>query len=140
MSDEELKALFEGLRQENAAAHVETRRQVVEVRQENAAAHVETRRHFEVTAERLETKFDTLAETVAHLDERLTREDADIRAEMRSGFAETQAMIKFSHAELDRRVTTLEVGQRALEVGQRTLEETVADLQARLERVESSAH
>jgi hypothetical protein len=35
-------------------------------------------------------------------------------------------MIKFSHAELDRRV--------------RTLEESVADLQTRVERLESSTH
>ena len=35
-------------------------------------------------------------------------------------------MIKFSHAELDRRI--------------RTLEEVFADLQARVERLESSTH
>jgi len=40
-------------------------------------------------------------------------------------------MIKFSHAELDRRVRTLEQNQRALE-------ETVADLQSRVERLETS--
>lgn len=72
MSDEELKRLFEGLREDNAAAHAETRRQSQEVRQENAAA------------------------------------------------------IKFSHAELDRRV--------------RNLEQDVADLQSRVERLESSTH
>ena len=42
-------------------------------------------------------------------------------------------MIKFSHRELDRRMTVLEVSQR-------TLEDTVADLQARLERLEGSTH
>jgi chaperonin cofactor prefoldin len=42
-------------------------------------------------------------------------------------------MIKFSHAELDRRVRTLETDHRSLE-------ETVANLQARLERLESSTH
>ena len=52
---------------------------------------------------------------------------------MERGFTETQAMIKFSHAELDGRV-------RALESAQRNLEGTVADLQARIERLESTTH
>ncbi len=42
--------------------------------------------------------------------------------------AETQAMVKFSHQELDRSII-------ALEDGQRVLKETVADLQARLQRI-----
>jgi hypothetical protein len=45
---------------------------------------------------------------------------------MLSGFAETQAMIKFSHAELDRRV--------------RLLEEGLSALQVRGEKLESSTH
>ncbi|HEX9162738.1 MAG TPA: hypothetical protein VF980_13620 [Thermoanaerobaculia bacterium] len=40
-------------------------------------------------------------------------------------------MIKFSHAELERRMRTLEEGHRSLE-------ETVADLRARVERLETS--
>lgn len=48
---------------------------------------------------------------------------------MRQENAQPEAMIKFSHAELDRRVRSLEA-----------LEETVADLQARVERLESSTH
>jgi hypothetical protein len=43
---------------------------------------------------------------------------------MRRGFGDTQAMIKFSNAELDRRI--------------RTLEEGFADLQARVEQLEST--
>lgn len=45
---------------------------------------------------------------------------------MERGFVETQAMIKFSHAELDRRVRALESG--------------LADLQARVDRLEGSTH
>jgi ABC-type sugar transport system ATPase subunit len=37
-----------------------------------------------------------IAEKVILLDEKLDREAADIRAEMRQGFADTQAMIKFA--------------------------------------------
>jgi len=49
-------------------------------------------------------------------------------------------MIKFSHAELDRRLRSVEQGQSTLEDSQRSLESTVAEIQARLERIESSTH
>jgi len=137
VSDEELKQLFEALRQENAAGHVETRQYVdrtaVETRQYIDEVNAETRRHFDVTAERLQSSIHLVAENVERVDQKLDRETAAIREEMRRGFADTQAMIKFSHAELDRRVRTLEDGHR-------TLEETVADLQARVERLESLPH
>ena len=70
---------------------------------------VEIRRHFDVGLERMEKRFDLLSETVAQLDQKLDRTAGDLRSEMQRGFAETQAMIKFSHAELDRRVRTLRV-------------------------------
>lgn len=57
------------------------------------------RRHFEVAAEGLENKIQLVAEAVARVDEKLDRTAADIREEMRRGLGETQAMIKFSHAE-----------------------------------------
>ncbi|HVT05419.1 MAG TPA: hypothetical protein VHL58_18820 [Thermoanaerobaculia bacterium] len=144
MTDDELKPLFDALRQDNAAAQAETRRDFRETadrlaaenaatRQENAAMHAETRRHFDVAVERLEKRFDTLGETVEHLDEKLDRTRASLDETIDRTAAETQAMIKFSHKELDRRMT-------ALEVSQRTLEDTVADLQVRLERLEGSTH
>ena len=108
LMDEELKNLLEAMRQENAAAQAETRR------------------HFDVVAERLETRFGGLAESVGLVDEKLDRTTVVLEERIERGFAETQAMIKFSHHELDRRV--------------RSLENTVADLQARVERLESSAH
>jgi polyhydroxyalkanoate synthesis regulator phasin len=83
MTDEELKKLFE-------------------------TSEANTRRHFDVVGERLDKRIDTLAETVALLDEKVTREIASVRDEMRHGFIETQAMIKFSYSELDRRLTSLE--------------------------------
>jgi uncharacterized protein YceH (UPF0502 family) len=86
------------------------------------ASAEETRRHFDVTVERLESRFELLTETVSHLDQKID----GIDLKMDRGFAETQAVIKFSHAELDRRV--------------RTLEEGMADLQARVERLEQSTH
>jgi uncharacterized protein YceH (UPF0502 family) len=96
------------------------------MRQENGAAHAETRRHFDVTAERLDGKIDAVAESVANVDEKLDRRIDDLEQRMERGFAETQAMIKFSHAELDRRVSRLE--------------QSFADLQARIERLETTTH
>jgi len=73
MTDDELKRLFDTLRQENAAAHAESRR------------------HFEVTAERLEKRFDLLAESVASVDEKLDRTTAGLEERIERGFSETQA-------------------------------------------------
>jgi len=67
-----------------------------------------TWRHFDVVGERLDKKIDLVAETVALLDQKMTREVASVRGEMRHGFTETQAMIKFSYSELERRLTSLE--------------------------------
>lgn len=55
MTDDELKRLFDTMRQDNHAAHAETRRR------------------FEVSAERLEKRFDTLAESVIAINEQVER-------------------------------------------------------------------
>lgn len=120
--DDELKSILEAMRQENAAAQ-----------KQNAAAHAETRRHFDVLAEAVKHEIRLVAEGLDATNERLSREAADIRMEMRTGFAETQAMFKFSHAELDRRVTVLEGSHRSMQ-------ETLTDVQARLERLEDPTH
>ncbi len=133
MTDDELKALFEASRAETRQLVEEARQLVEETRLQLGGAIDDSRRHFDVTAEGLRHEIRLVAEKVTGVDERLSREAADIRGEMRQGFADTQAMIKFSHAELDRRVTSLEDSRRAVE-------ETVADLQARVERLEGSTH
>lgn len=121
---------FDTLRQENAATHAETRR---DFRETAGRVTAENRQYFEITVERLEKRFDMLAESVASVDEKLDRKTEELEERMERGFAETQAMIKFSHAELDRRV-------RALEQSQRTLEENLTGLQACVERLEESTH
>ena len=79
MTDDELKRLLEG--------------------------HTAENRHlFATTAEGLRDQIRLVAEGVSEVNEVTRRESAEIRDEMRRGFAETQAMIKFSHAELDRHV------------------------------------
>lgn len=104
MTDDDLKRLFDSMRQENAAAHSETRR------------------HFDVVTEGTRREIQLVAESVLLLSEKLARTDEKIDRTA----AETQAMIKFSHVEIDRRM--------------RTLEDAVADLQARVERLEGSTH
>jgi hypothetical protein len=55
-----------------------------------------------------------------------------IEQRMDLGFADTQAMIKFSHAELDRRV-------RYMEQTLQTLEDRFVGLQTRVDRLEETA-
>lgn len=108
MTEDDLKVLFDRLAQESASAHAETR-------------HL-----FETTAESLRGEIRIVAEAVGSLDEKIERDIDTLRQETTRGFAETQAMIKFSHAELDRRVSKLE--------------QSFADLQARVERLETTTH
>lgn len=93
----------------------------------------DVRRHFDVTAERMEKRFDLLSEAVAHVSGEVRKTRTDLESAVERTAAETQAMIRFSHAELDRRV-------RALEDGQRLLEDTVASLRSRLDRLEAGTH
>ncbi len=123
MTDDELERLLDA----NAA---ENRRYFDETADRFAA---ENRHHFEVATEATKHNIGLVAEKVTSIDEKLSRETAAIREEMRRGFRDTQAMIKFSHDELQRRVQTLEENQRSVE-------QTLADMQARLERLEGSTH
>jgi hypothetical protein len=151
VTDDELKSLFEAMRQESAAIRHEMREETAAIRhetaairhemreettairQENAAAHAETRHLFVMALEAFEHKIQLVAEGVALTREELARAAAGLDEKIERTAAETQAMIKFSHAELDRRMRTLEGTQR-------TLEEGLAGLQARVERLESTTH
>ena len=120
--DDELKRLFDAIRQDSAALRQEfaadrqanardnaaLRQEFAADRQANAAAHAETRRHFDVVTEATRQEIRLDVEAVALVDEKLDREATEIRQEMRTGFTETQAIIKFSDAELDRRMRTIE--------------------------------
>jgi exonuclease VII small subunit len=84
----------------------------------DSAEVTEIKRHFNVVAERLEGRIQLLAEGIVGLDERLGRFEERVEARFDSmdrRFEETQAMIKFSHAELDRRIRALEEGYASLE-------------------------
>jgi hypothetical protein len=58
----------------------------------------------------LHEEIRAVAEGVLAVDEKLGHEAADIRAEMREGFADVAALFRFSYGDLDRRLRTLEEG------------------------------
>ena len=93
---ERTDAQFRLMREENARFRGETAAEFREVREEIAAAKNEMKLHFDSTADRFESKFELLAEGIKNVDQKLGREAADIRAEMRQGFADTHALIRFS--------------------------------------------
>ena len=116
MTDDELKGLFDGLgnqlraemRVQGEELRGEMRAQGEELRGEIGAqgktlrgemlsGHAELKHHFDVVAERFDTKFDLLAEGILNLDEKMDRNHASIREEMRQGFADTHDLIKFSY-------------------------------------------
>jgi hypothetical protein len=130
MTDDELNRLLDALKQQTAAINAETRQYLGETRQyfDETARQLttENRRHFDVSTEAVKHEVRLVAEAVAHVDERLARETNRLDEKIDGGFADTQAMIKFSHAELERRL--------------RTLEQAFSDLQNRVERLEATAH
>jgi len=108
MSDDELRQLLEGLRQENVSGYADTRRHfdektaAVEARFDQKTADL--KQQFHVTAEGLRSEFRLLAETVVRLDQRIGRFEEKLTETIERTALETQAMIRFSHADLDRRV------------------------------------
>lgn len=92
MTEDELKRLVETFQQQSAAAGEQTRRYFDETVERLAAVN---RRHFDVSVEATKHELRLVAETVVHFGERLER----LGEKMDRGFADTQAMIKLSHAE-----------------------------------------
>jgi exonuclease VII large subunit len=141
MNDDDLRRLFEEARRHVDETAAETRRHVddkaaetqhhfdetaADMRRHVDETAAETRRHFDVSTEAFRHELRLLAESVDVKINRLSDDLHDLREETAQGFADTQSMIKFSHAELDRRVTSLE--------------QSVADLQARVGRLETNTH
>ena len=87
MTDDDLKGMFDALREENATAHTETRRDLHET-----ADRLENR--FDVSVERLEKRFDLLAESVQMISETVDRRIGSVEEAIARTAAETQAMIK----------------------------------------------
>src|SRR5258706_535449 len=92
--DDDLKQVLDAIREENAAAHDETRRRFEAAQAQNTDAHAETRRHMGVLAEAHQYKLDLVIERVLSNGEKIDQLDA-----------------KFGQitSDLDTRVTRLEV-------------------------------
>jgi len=82
----------------------------------------ETRRHFDVVAERIESRMQLIAEGVSSLSERLDRVEENLREDILRSQRELSAMIKFSYAELERRIEALETRSAEIEERVRRLE------------------
>lgn len=83
----------------------------------------ELKRHFEVLTEHLDSKIPLLAEGQTAPAERLSGRIERLDPTMREENEETRSLIRLSDGQIDRRVASLETD--------------VADLRARLERLES---
>jgi uncharacterized protein with ATP-grasp and redox domains len=124
--DEDLKRLIE---ETSAATHRrfdeavgETRQHfdvvAAELRQENAETRQhfdvvasDMRRHFDVTAEDFRHQVHLIAEGVDNGNERVDR----LAQDMKNEFAETNAIMRFSYSDLDRRLRSLEERVERLE-------------------------
>ncbi|MGK2856284.1 MAG: hypothetical protein ACSLFQ_03655 [Thermoanaerobaculia bacterium] len=86
----------------------ELRSLLAAMRDDQAAANADTRRHFDVANEATRHELHLVAEAVAQGNEKLDRRAIALDEAIQRTAAETQAMIKFSHDELQRPVRTLE--------------------------------
>ncbi len=96
-------------------------------KEEVGAQQAETRRHFDVVAEGLRDQIRTVAEGVAGVAQRLDQVEQRLdhfQRKVEDEFAETRAAIRFSYAQLERRIQELE-GNYA------SLDERVARLEGR---------
>lgn len=84
----------------------------------------ENRRHFDVVAERMGSQVQLIAGGVSSLSDRLDRVEQNLREDILRAQRELSAMVKFSYAELDRKVQSLEHRHVELEERVRRLEAT----------------
>jgi hypothetical protein len=119
---EELRvSLRSEIRQSGEELRLSLRSEIRQVAQELGAKVDDSRREFGVVTEGLRSEIQQVAEGVILNGERLDRFQAETARE----FAEVRSMFRFSHAELERRL--------------RTLEDSSESHETRLQRLESAA-
>ena len=91
---------------------------------DHRALHEETRRHFDVVAEQMRADVRRMAEGLGAFRDRVDRLEQNLREEILRAQRELSAMIKFSYAELDRKIQGLERRQEETEERLRRLEAT----------------
>lgn len=82
----------------------------------------EQRRHFDVATEGMRSQGQLVAEGVSTLGSRLNRLEENVREDILRSQRELSAMIRFSYAELERKIQGLETLHRELEERVRRLE------------------
>lgn len=94
---DDLKQMLEEMRAENAAT-----------RNELVTAIAATRNELGVAIEAVHHRVDLVAEAVAIVDEKVDRHAAQFTETLERTTGDTHALIRFSYADLDRRVQVLE--------------------------------
>ena len=89
-------------------AEMATKADLAEMRRDNNAQHAATRREFHVVAEHLSGRIDEVAEALQMLDEKVDRNVERLDDKLDQRFAETVALINWSHSILDARLSALE--------------------------------
>lgn len=107
MIDDELRRMLETMRQDIAEVRQEMGQEFVAVRQEIA----ETRRHIDVAYEATHRQIVLLTEGIHSVREELGRTEKRLDDKIDHSAADTQALIRFSHMQLDQRLRAIE--QRA---------------------------
>jgi tetrahydromethanopterin S-methyltransferase subunit G len=115
MDEEELAPLIEFIGKkfdqvDQRLGGMDRRLDQMATKDEVRAQQAETRRHFDVVAEGLRSQIQLVAEGVSAVDQRLDRFQRKVEEE----FAETRAAIRFSYAQLERRILDLEGNYAAL--------------------------
>jgi predicted RNase H-like nuclease (RuvC/YqgF family) len=79
-------------------------------------------RRFRIISENLDDKIKQVAEGVVNLSEKMDRLHKELRTEIQDSKQELAAAIKFSYADLDKRITSLEINLKELDDRVRRLE------------------
>jgi archaellum component FlaC len=82
----------------------EVREGLQDVRTELRAEIQDVKRHSDVIAESLRGEIRLVAEGVAGLDEKFTREFRNVREEVREQIGEVKTLLRLSYQDLDRRI------------------------------------
>ena len=96
---------------------VDRRLDQMATKEELRTQQAETRRHFDVVAERMQSQIQAVAEGVAGATQRLGQVEQRLdrfERKVEDEFAETRAAIRFSYAQLERRIQELESNYVAL--------------------------
>ncbi|HXA16663.1 MAG TPA: hypothetical protein VN380_06710 [Thermoanaerobaculia bacterium] len=127
MTDDELKSLFETMRQEMTAMRQETADRFDAMRQENGAMRQETADRFDAMRQETSDRFDAMRQETSDRFDAIHLENAAAHAETRRQFGASQEHLEGRIELLAETVQLLDANQRATA---RTLDEKIDRLVA----------